>query len=121
MKLDNFGADLLTRTLGPLVGKTADYNFVESAKFVSQLYELCRDNPYAAQQLGSRLTKVDPAVRTKFLQVAAKIAADNPDAVDAKALAESEPKPTETSRKVKSDRHPLRRWSHRSGTATMRR
>ncbi len=32
MKLDNFGADLLTRTLGPLVGKTADYNFVESAK-----------------------------------------------------------------------------------------
>ncbi len=60
MKLDNFGADLLTRTLGPLVGKTADYNFVESAKFVSQLYELCRDNPVAAQQLGSRLTKIDP-------------------------------------------------------------
>ncbi len=89
MKLDNFGADLLTRTLGPLVGKTADYNFVESAKFVSQLYELCRDNPVAAQQLGSRLTKIDPAVRAKFLSVAAKIAADNPDAVDAGSVAQA--------------------------------
>ncbi len=90
MKLDNFGADLLTRTLGPLVGKTADYNFVESAKFVAQLYELCRDNPSAAQQLGSRMTKVDPAVRTKFLQVAARIAAEHPDAVDASELAQVE-------------------------------
>lgn len=105
MKLDNFGADLLTRTLGPLVGKTADYNFVESAKFVAQLYELCRDNPVAAQQLGSRMTKVDPAVRTKFLQVAARIAADNPDAIEARELAQADatpPAPPETSRKVKT-------------------
>ncbi|MCC6509721.1 MAG: hypothetical protein IT423_11470, partial [Pirellulaceae bacterium] len=87
MKLDNFGADLLTRTLGPLVGKTADYNFVESSKFVSQLYELCRDNPIGAQQLAQRLNRVDPAVRNKFSQVAAKIAAANPDAIDASALA----------------------------------
>lgn len=93
MKLDNFGADLLTRTLGPLVGKTADYNFVESAKFVSQLYELCRSNPIGAQELGARLNKVDPAVQAKFLQVAAKIAADNPEAVDASQLASAQEKP----------------------------
>ncbi len=89
MKLDNFGADLLTRTLGPLVGKTADYNFVESAKFVAQLNELCQTNPAAAQQLAQRLNRVDPSVRAKFAQVAANIAANSPQAVDANQLAQS--------------------------------
>lgn len=83
MKLDNFGADLLTRTLGPLVGKTADYNFVESAKFVAQLNELCEENPLAAAQLAQRLNKVDPSVRAKFSQVVANIAAKNSAALDA--------------------------------------
>lgn len=75
MKLDSLGADLVTRTLAPLVGKTADYNFAESAKFVSQLNELCEQNPRAAQELALRLNRVDPTVRAKFAQVAANIAA----------------------------------------------
>lgn len=118
MKLDNFGADLLTRTLGPLVGKTADYNFVESAKFVAQLYELCRDNPVAAQQLGSRMTKIDPAVRTKFLQVAAKIAADNPDAVDAAELVQAEAaRASESTAKEPNLREPDTRETSSKGTS----
>lgn len=76
LKLDNFGADLLTRTLGPLVGKTADYNFVESAKFIAQVSQVCERNPMAAQQLAQRLTKVDPTVRTRFAEIASRIAAD---------------------------------------------
>ncbi len=88
LKLDNFGADLITRTLGSLVGKTADYNFVESAKFVSQLYELCETNPVAAQQLAMRLNRVDPSVRTKFSQIAARIASNSPTAVDIQAVAQ---------------------------------
>lgn len=87
MKLDNFGADLLTRTLAPLVGKTADYNFIESAKFVSQLNELCLENPMAAAQLAQRLDRVDPAVRTRFSQVVANIAASNVRAVEAQEFA----------------------------------
>ena len=45
LKLDNLGADLLTRTLSPLVGKTADYNFVESAKFLGADFTSLRTEP----------------------------------------------------------------------------
>ena len=75
LKLDNLGADLLTRTLGPLVGKTADYNFVETAKFMSQISQICTNNPAAAQGLASQLVNVDGAVRHEFASIAAKIAA----------------------------------------------
>lgn len=86
MKLDNFGVDLLTRTLAPLVGKTADYNFVESAKFVSQLNQLCEQNPPAAAQLAQRLNRVDPSVRANFAQVVANIAASSPRPVDTREV-----------------------------------
>lgn len=87
MKLDNFGADLLTRTLAPLVGKTADYNFIESAKFVSQLNELCEQNPMAAAQLAQRLNRVDPSVRARFSQVVSNIAATSSQDIDPRQFA----------------------------------
>lgn len=77
LKLDNFGADILTRTLGPFVGKTADYNFVETAKFVGQISQLCTNSPVAAQGLAMRLTSVDDSVRKEFAGLAAKIAANS--------------------------------------------
>lgn len=77
LKLDNFGADLLTRTLGPLVGKTADANFVETAKFMSQISQICVHNPAAAQGLAEQLENVDRTVRQEFATIAAKIADQN--------------------------------------------
>ena len=104
MKLDSFGADLLTRTLSPLVSKTADYNFIESAKFVSQLNELCEENPLAAAQLAERMNRVDPSVRAKFSQVVANIGASSPQAIaaretisDPKLLFKQSPSPKMTS------------------------
>lgn len=73
LKLDNLGADILTRTLGPLVGKTADNNFTESAKFLAQVSQVCEYNPAAAQALASRLHKVQPEVREEFARIAARI------------------------------------------------
>lgn len=77
LKLDNLGADLLTRTLGPFVGKTADYNFVETAKFMSQISQICANNPAAAQGLANQLNSIDDTVRQEFASIAAKIAANN--------------------------------------------
>ncbi len=74
LKLDNLGADLLTRTLGPLVGKTADSNFTESAKFLTQISQVCTYNPGGAQIMASKLTKVDPHVRDEFSRIAERIA-----------------------------------------------
>ncbi len=73
LKLDNLGADLLTRTLSPLVGKTADYNFVESAKFLAQISQVCEHNPTGAQILASKLTKVQPQIRDEFARIAHRI------------------------------------------------
>jgi hypothetical protein len=82
LKLDNFGADILTRTLAPFVGKTADYNFVETAKFMAQVSQICTHNPSAAQGLAMRLDKVDSNVRAEFASIAARIAANNARPLD---------------------------------------
>jgi len=74
MKLDSFGADLVTRTLAPVVGKTADSNFRETAHFISQLSQVCENNPTAVQNMAQRLTKVQPEVRQKFSQCALQVA-----------------------------------------------
>lgn len=74
MKLDNVGAELVVKTLGPLVGKTADHNFVECAGFFSQISQTARTNPLGLQQVGSRLTKVSPAIREEFMRTSMSVA-----------------------------------------------
>ena len=74
MKLDNMGADLVVKTLGPLMGKTADYNFTECASFFSQISQTAEHNPYGIQQLAKRLTKVDPKIRDQFIATTNSVA-----------------------------------------------
>lgn len=74
MKLDNLGADLVVKTLGPLMGKTADYNFTECSSFFSQISQTAERNPYGIQQLAKRLTKIDPNIRDQFIATTASVA-----------------------------------------------
>jgi hypothetical protein len=74
MKLDNIGADLVVKTLGPLVSKTADHNFVECAAFFSQISQTARTNPHGLQQVGLRLQKVSPATRDEFMRISSAVA-----------------------------------------------
>ena len=74
MKLDNLGADLVVKTLGPLMGKTADYNFTECASFFSQISQTAENNPYGIQQLAKRLTKIDPSIRDQFIATTNSVA-----------------------------------------------
>ncbi len=74
MKLDNMGADLVVKTLGPLMGKTADYNFSECASFCSQISQTAEHNPYGIQQLAKRLTKIDPKIRDQFIATTSTVA-----------------------------------------------
>jgi len=91
LKLDNLGADLLTRTLSPLVGKTADYNFVESAKFLAQISQVCEHNPTGAQILASKMTKVQPQIRDEFARIALRIGSESADASEPPQMANSGP------------------------------
>jgi hypothetical protein len=74
MKLDNLGADLVVKTLGPLVGKTADYNFTECAAFFSQISQTAEQNPFGMQQLAMRLNSIDPKTREQFLATSMSLA-----------------------------------------------
>lgn len=74
MKLDNVGADLVVKTLGPLVAKTADHNFVECAGFFSQISQTARTNPQGLEQVAQQLHKVSPQVREQFIKTSIAVA-----------------------------------------------
>ncbi len=73
VQLDNIGADLVAKTLQPLVGKSADHNFVETSRFLGQISQAAETRPTGMQQLAARLTKVDPPVRDRFATLSADI------------------------------------------------
>jgi hypothetical protein len=73
VQIDNIGADLLAKTLYPLVGKSADHNFVETSRFVGQISQAAETRPTGMQQLAGRLTKTDPNVRNEFATLSAAI------------------------------------------------
>jgi hypothetical protein len=73
VQLDNIGAELVAKTLQPLVGKSADHNFVETSRFLGQISQAAETRPSGMQQLAGRLTKVDPPVRDRFATLSAEI------------------------------------------------
>jgi len=52
----------------PIVGSTADHNFVESLKFIQRLDQTTQNNGPGVEQMSKRLD-IDPAVRQKYVQV----------------------------------------------------
>ncbi|NQU25103.1 MAG: hypothetical protein HQ567_27775 [Candidatus Nealsonbacteria bacterium] len=78
-RLDTFlsiqpgGAELLTKTFHPLVGKTADLNFVQSMAFLGSLSRTAEVNSRGVQRLASRLERVQPEARQRLAELAAEI------------------------------------------------
>lgn len=77
VQLDNAGVEVLAKTLHPFLGRTADSNFHESTRFLSQVSQVCQTNGPGVQRLCPRLTAVDPQVRTEFAELAAQIRQQN--------------------------------------------
>jgi hypothetical protein len=73
LQLDNVGAELMAKTLQPLVGKAADHNFVETAAFLSRVSQAAQTNSFGVQQLSNRLANVAPEVRAEFGQIAGRV------------------------------------------------
>ena len=68
LKIENATAGLIAKTIQPIVGSTADHNFVESLKFVQRLNETTSKNGPGVQRMGKKL-KIEPAVREGFNDV----------------------------------------------------
>ena len=75
--LDNVGADLVAKTLQPVLGKTADQNFVETAGFVSRVSLAIEKNSSGVPRLAARMNNVQPEVRTEFVRVSSAVAQKN--------------------------------------------
>ena len=69
LKVDNLAAGVIARTLQPLVGSTADHNFIESLKFIEKLNKTTVCNGPGVQLMGERLT-LEPTVLRGFQDVA---------------------------------------------------
>jgi hypothetical protein len=66
LRMDKVGADLLLKTLHPLMGRTADFNFVETAKFLGQVSQAAEKNGPAMERLAAQLENVEPPLRDLF-------------------------------------------------------
>lgn len=73
LAIDNVGAELIAKTLQPLVGSTADTNFTESAKFLSKLSQTAENNPDGMPRLAAKLNRCDANVREGFANVSSSV------------------------------------------------
>jgi hypothetical protein len=73
VQLDNVGAEILAKTLHPLVGKSADHNFTESTRFLGQVAQAAETRSAGLQQLAGRLNNVGQPVRERFVQIATEV------------------------------------------------
>jgi hypothetical protein len=66
LRMDKVGADILLKTLHPLMGKTADFNFVETTRFLGQVSKAAEQNGPGMERLASSLENVEPPLRDLF-------------------------------------------------------
>lgn len=73
VQIESLGADLVARTLSSVIGRSADNNFVETARFISQVSEASSQNAPAMIDVARRMPQVTPTARNQFEQLVRKI------------------------------------------------
>jgi hypothetical protein len=57
-----------------LIVRSADYNYSETLRFISQLSIAAERNPQGVDQLTRRMTKVAPDIKQKFVNISIEAA-----------------------------------------------
>ncbi len=73
LSVEPLGAELVTKTVSPLLGHTADNNFVLSAAFLGSLSRTAELNSRIVRTLATKLEHVQPKVRARFAKVAEEV------------------------------------------------
>jgi len=81
VQIDDTPAELLTKTLFPVVTKTAESNFEKTLGFVGSFSRTAEANSRGVQRLATKLTKVDPELRRRLARLAADMGRNTPTAV----------------------------------------
>jgi hypothetical protein len=74
LTIEPMGAELLGKTVSPLMGRTVDNNFIQTVAFAGSLSRTAEVNGRGVQRLATQLTHVQPEVRTQFSELAGKMA-----------------------------------------------
>lgn len=69
VQIEHVGVEFLAKTLQPLVHRSADLNFVETAAFVSTVSRTAEANPKGMSRFAGKLSNCDPAVRQRFSEL----------------------------------------------------
>lgn len=75
LQVEQLGAELLTKTISPLVGKTADNNFIQSAAFLSSISRTAEVNCDGIRMLALKLENVHPQIRLQLAMLAEEVKA----------------------------------------------
>lgn len=89
VQLESLGVDLIARTFSPIIGRSADSNFVQTARFISQVSQASSQNPAAMLDVANRLPQVDPPVRKAFADTIVTVARRGREVVDGAAPAKT--------------------------------
>lgn len=73
VQVDHAGVDLFTKTLHPLLGKSADVNFTESMRFLERMSIAAENNGAGMQDMVTRLQNLQSPVRKRFKQVVSNV------------------------------------------------
>ena len=73
LQVEQLGAELLTKTISPLVGKTADNNFIQSAAFLSSISRTAEVNCDGIRMLALNLENVHPQIRLQLAMLAEQV------------------------------------------------
>ncbi len=74
IQFDSLGADLIARTLSGLIGRSADNNFKETARFIAQVSQASEKNPAGLIDVAQRLPQVTESTKRAFVNVIATVA-----------------------------------------------
>ncbi len=68
-RVDHAGVEFMAKTFQSLIGKTADSNFVDTARFFNQLSRVAETKPEMLESWSERLVNVSPHDRQAFASV----------------------------------------------------
>ena len=66
--------DLIVRTLSPIIGRSADSNYSQTAAFIAQVSQSSAENPSGMLDIASRLPQVEPPTRKLFADTIVTVA-----------------------------------------------
>ncbi len=69
VQFDSLGADLVARTLSGIIGRSADHNYVETARFIGQVSQATKKNPPAMIDIAQRMPQVSDPTKDRFVDV----------------------------------------------------